>query len=137
MKTSIRLQRDRFSRFTPIVAIVVALSLFVSGCTTMQSVAVPGPRPDGAEQPVTVSAGDEVEIHLRNGQIYSFKVTAIESDSLVGGKIRVKFSDMTELKVRKVSKGYTAVTVGAILTTVLIGVVVYALAHMGPGMSGG
>jgi len=134
MKTSVPQLR---AGLAPLVCLLVSVCLFTSGCTTMQNVAVPGAHPAAGVSSATVHVGEEVEVHTRDAQMYTFKVTAIEDDALVGAKIRVKYADMIDLRARKISKGYTALSVGVIAYTILVVGILVALSHLGPGMTGG
>jgi hypothetical protein len=137
MKTKSQPCSLRASGFVASVATFLALCLFASGCTTLQSVALPTPGPAPAGKAFAVHVGDSVEIQTKAGPTLTFKVTAVEPDALVGEKVRVKYDDMSTLQVRRIAKGYTAMTAGAVVSTILLVGLIYALAHMGPGMSGG
>ena len=78
---------------------LTCLGLLLSGCTTVQSVAMPT-QPD---QPFAVHQGDHVQLQTKDGYVHSFTVTQIEQDALAGKDIRVKFQDIEVLQVKRMS----------------------------------
>ena len=75
----------------------VCLGLLLSGCSTVQNVAVPA-QPN---QAVAVHQGDHVQLQTKDGYVHSFTVTQIEQDALAGKDIRVKFQDIEILQVKR------------------------------------
>jgi len=93
------------------VVTVTCGCLLLSGCTTLQSVALPAQ----GTQPLPVRVGDKVEVQTITGQTLAFVITQIEPDALIGSDVRVNIVDITGLKVRRVAKirtGAMVVTVG-------------------------
>ena len=93
---------------------LTCLGLLLSGCTTVQSVAMPT-QPD---QPFAVHQGDHVQLQTKDGYVHSFTVTQIEQDALAGKDIRVKFQDIEVLQVKRmnlVKAGANAVEVTLIV----------------------
>jgi len=113
------------NRWQRMVAAVCAVTLLLSGCTTLHDVPVPsGETPPSLPQ---VKVGDDVVILTKTLQKKKFTVTAVEADALVGDGVRVAYADMATLGVKQVSKGATTVLL------VTIGVCVYlayATAHL-------
>lgn len=89
-----------------VVAMVVAMSLLVSGCVSMKN--VPLPEHGQPLQTVAVKAGNKVQVETRGGEILEFIVTVVEPEVLVGKregtdtKVRVRFQDIQELRVQHV-----------------------------------
>lgn len=111
-------------------ALLAGASLLLSGCTTTQSVAVPI---QGA--PVaSVHVGDDAQVQTKSGQTISFVVTQVESDTLVGKDVRVKFQDISSVQVKRLDKMQTAKAgAGVLLVAVLVAVAV-GLSQIGPGL---
>ena len=118
-----------------VIALLLGASVLLSGCTTMRNVAVPAPGQP--HETLAVKVGDKVDLRTKSSERYTFKVTAIESDSLVGidpavgHEVRVKFEDIASVQVKRVDPARTALA-GA--GGILIAAGVLALAYV---MSGG
>jgi hypothetical protein len=108
-----------------LTALALSAVIFLSGCTTLTSVA---PPKQGATLPeISVRVGDSIEARLKDGTLAAFKVTAIEPDSFVGAQQRIAFSQITELRVRHLSPGRTVGMVGIVFVgTLLVAFVVAA-----------
>ncbi len=107
----------------PLLALLTALSILLAGCVSMRSVPLPAPGQPAAS--VAVKVGDQVQVQTRSGETCEFKVTAVESDALVGKDRRVRFEDMSGLQVKHLDKLRTggavaATTLGVVLVAVLI-----------------
>ena len=89
------------------VALTLSLSLFFTGCTSLQTVPLTGV----AGPTVVVRPGDEVQVQTKDGQVHTFKVTAIESDALAAGQVRIRYDAMATLRVRRLDKSKTALVV--------------------------
>ena len=110
-----------------IVAMLLAVSILCTGCTTLRSVPVPAP---GQPQTESVKIGDKVEVVTKNGGKLAFTVTAIESEAFVGKAkevatpIRVSYDDIAGLQVRRVdalhTTGAVVVVVVAVAATIVL-----------------
>ena len=99
------------------VALVLSLTLLFTGCTSLQSVPLTGPSALTAY----IHPGDFVQAQTKDGQSQSFKVTALESDALVGRNVHIKYADLATLQVRRIDNTKTT-------WVVILGVVVVLLA---------
>ncbi len=117
------------------VATFICASLLLSGCSTMQGVAVPT-QPG---EKMVLQVGDEVNVQTRSGQTLAFKVTQIEDDALAGKDVRVRYRDIDNIQVRRVektSKGTVVViVVGVALAAGLISVLSHGVGFMPSGPS--
>jgi hypothetical protein len=105
------------SRWQRAIAVVSVVSFLVTSCTSLQTVAIPGP-----ENPSTLPAvkvGDTVDLTTRTTEHKHFKVTAVEVDALVGKGDRVAYADMATLNVVRIRKGPTIGIVVAVVVVVL------------------
>jgi hypothetical protein len=119
------------SQWRVIVTLLVVMSqLWTSGCTSMQTVQIPG----RAHVPA-VATGEYVSVTRVDGQKLEFKVTAVEPDALAGEKVRVPYRDIAKLEVRRHDRNETG-TVVAIVSGVLVIALGYALAHVAAPMPG-
>ncbi|HSC08640.1 MAG TPA: hypothetical protein VLD59_17580 [Steroidobacteraceae bacterium] len=109
--------------------LVAAILVWTSGCTSMQTVPMPG------KQVPAVAVGEKVSVTTVDGQKLAFKVTAIEPDALVGNGIRVRYQDIAKLEVRRHDRNETG-TVVAVVGGALVVAIGYALSHMPPPMMG-
>jgi hypothetical protein len=110
---------------------LLAMSLvWASGCTSMQSVPMPG-----SQRVPAVAVGEDVSVTRHDGQKLRFKVTAVEPDALVGSKMRVRYPDIAKLEVRRHDRNETG-TVVAVVGGALVVAIGYALSHMPPPMMG-
>jgi hypothetical protein len=120
----------KLSQLKAIVALVVALSCaWTSACTSMHTVPVPG------TQVPPVAVGEEVSVTTVDGQKLKFKVTGVEPDALAGAGVRVRYSDIAKLEVRRHDRNETG-TVVAVVGGALVVALGYALSHMPPPMMG-
>ena len=111
------------------VALLCA-SLFLTGCTTMHRVALP----TSASSTSAIHVGDHVQVLTKAGQTLSFTVSQIEPAALVGENVRVAFSNIADLHVRRADHGKTArFATAAVLLTGLVILISYA-AKFGPGL---
>lgn len=137
--------RSPFTRLSPllcfrsIVAMLVGVSILLSGCVSMQSVPPPVP---GQPQTVSVKIGDKVNVQTKSGEKLAFTVTAIEPEALVGkakaavNEMRVHYQDIASLQVERVDKVRTAVVV-VVSVVVLVGVAIAASGGIMSGWGGG
>jgi hypothetical protein len=119
------------SQWRVIVTLLVVMSqLWTSGCTSMQTVQMPG-----RAQVPAVATGEYVSVTRIDGQKLEFKVTAVEPDALAGEKVRVPYRDIAKLEVRRHDRNETG-TVVAIVSGALVIALGYALAHVAAPMPG-
>ena len=139
MKTHPAAPISRDFPFAPVVAFFLSISLFVSGCTTMQSVPLPGSGATaGPIAPaLAVHVGDQVRVRTTSGQILEFKVTALEPGALVGGNLRVTHDQIAGLEIKRTDKRATALTVVVVVIAVLLVGAGAAVAQSGIGLTGG
>jgi hypothetical protein len=95
----------------------------------MHTVPVPG------TQVPPVAVGEEVSVTTVDGQKLKFKVTGVEPDALAGAGVRVRYSDIAKLEVRRHDRNETG-TVVAVVGGALVVALGYALSHMPPPMMG-
>jgi hypothetical protein len=121
----------KLSHLKALVPLIVAKNLvWVSGCTSMQSVPMPG-----TQRVPAVTVGEEVSVTRVDGQKLRFKVTAVEPDALVGTQVRVRYQDIAKLEVRRHDRNETG-TVVAVVGGALVLALGYALSHIPPPMMG-
>lgn len=105
------------SRLRGALALVLSVSVLLSGCTTLTTIPVPAPN-----APVAVNPGDKVVAHTHAGQKLEFTVKRIEPTALVGEHTRVEFADIAKLEVRRPDEDKTVIlfTVGLVAACLLI-----------------
>ncbi|HSD75603.1 MAG TPA: hypothetical protein VLB75_12610 [Steroidobacteraceae bacterium] len=116
-----------------IVAVIVVASFFITSCASFQNVQLPT-----ADQPTAtpaVNVGDTVEATTREGAKRRFKVTAVESDGLVGQDVRVAYKDMTSLRVERQSASSGKTTAWIIVGVVAVAAIAAAAGGGGGGSS--
>jgi hypothetical protein len=127
---------------TAIVAVVVCLS---TACTTMRPVAA-----DAAGEQVRreVKVGETVRVLTKAGASHSFQVTAVEESSLsgnavklsgggseaVGARIDVRYLDIAQLEVQRVSGLKTGSVIAALALVALVAIVTGGGSHS-PGFN--
>jgi hypothetical protein len=144
MKGKIKMNtRSPFTNLSPlpgfrsIVAMLLGVSVLLSGCTTLRS--VPVPAPGQSSQTVSVKVGDKVEVQTKSGEKLAFTVTAIEPEALVGkakeavNEMRVRYQDIASLQVERVDKVRTTVAVVAIIVVLAGAGAAYAGSHVTVG----
>ena len=87
----------RTPRHVPVVALLLSLVMFLTGCTSLRTTPLPG----APGQSQAIRLGDDVRVQTKTGQTSSFKVTAVEPDALAGTGVRIKYDDMAGLQVRQ------------------------------------
>lgn len=106
------------------VSFVLLLGLIQPGCTTLKTA-----RADGLEHLISQARpGDTVEGTRRNGTEFSFVVTQVEKDALVGESRRVARADIRELKLTRFSPGRTTL---AVIGVVGLGLALASVASLG------
>jgi hypothetical protein len=112
------------------VATLVAVS-YLAGCASLQNV----PLGQNTPRPA-VEVGESVVVTTKSGEKKSFTVTAVESDALIGGSLRVSYAEMAQLDVKR--DGMTPGKRGLLIGAAVLGVIaVAAAAGGGGGGSGG
>jgi hypothetical protein len=112
-----------------LVLLSAGLGVLLAGCVSMRSVPLPVPGQPAAS--VAVKVGDRVRVQTRTGESFEFKVTAIESDALVGMDRRVRFDEMSGLQVKHLDKLRTGGAVAGTTIGVAVIVVLVVLATGG------
>jgi len=118
----------RTSGWQRAIALMIALNLILTACTSLQGVPLPGP-----DQPTAVPAvkvGETVEVTTRAGETKRFKVTAVESDALVGKDVRVAYKDMTSLQVERSDGAKTGMVAWIVGGVVLTAGLIWAIDHL-------
>jgi hypothetical protein len=106
------------------LVILLSASLLASSCATVRD--VPLPLVIDATHLPDVHVGDRVVVTRKNGTTESFRITAIQSEALLGRTVRVSYSDISSIEVRRVSIWRTSGVVVGVLVAAA-GAVVYAL----------
>ena len=118
----------RTSGWQRAVALIVVLNFLLTACASLQGVPLPGP-----DQPTAVPAvkvGETVEVTTRAGETKRFKVTAVESDALVGKDVRVAYKDMTSLQVERSDGAKTGMVAWIVGGVVLTAGLIWAIDHL-------
>ena len=129
----------RKSRFRSLVALMTGVSVLFTGCVSMRS--VPLPVSGQPAQTVAVKVGDKVQVQTKSGETFVFKVTSVESDTLVGkvdplGKeVRIKYQDIASLQVERVDAVRTSLA-GVETVLIIVGVATLVFVLSG-GIGGG
>ena len=111
------------------LALVVVATFLSTGCTSLQGVPIshsqePIPRP-------AVEVGESVVVTNMKGEKVKFTITAVEADALVGKNVRVPYTEIQTLDVRRVDNahsGVVAIVIGVVATVALL---VYLLEDAG------
>jgi len=118
----------RTPRHVPAVALLLSLVIFVTGCTSLHTTAVPG----APGQVSAIRPGDAVQVQTKAGQTSSFKVTAVESDALTGTGVRIKYDDMAGLQVRRPDMMKTGLLVVLVAASAVVVAGMVTPIHFGP-----
>ena len=113
-------------------AALLTIAIFLTtGCTSM--ISVPLTRSDQTVAP-DVKVGESVLVTKKDGTKQKFTVLKIEDDALVGHNVRVNYSEMAAIEVRRNdgAQGHKAMLIGGLL----LGAVAVAVAT-GGGHGGG
>ena len=97
------------------IAVLCAVSFLLTSCYSLNPVMIPS----GESPPAlpAVQVGDTVVVTTRKTtEKKTFVVTAVEADAVVGKGVRVAYTDMTSLNVKRFRKGATTL---AVVITVL------------------
>jgi hypothetical protein len=103
---------------------LLSASLLVSSCTTVRDVPLP-PVIDANHLP-TLHVGDRVEVTRKDGSSEKFRITAIQGEALLGKTVRVSYSDISSIEVRRISLWRTSGVVVGVLVAAA-GAALYAL----------
>ena len=109
------------SRWQRTLTLVVIASFLSTGCTSLQGVPIahseqPIPRP-------AVKVGESVVVTNMIGEKVKFSVTAVEVDALVGKNVRVPYTEIAALDVRRVDNAHSgalAIVLGVVATVALL-----------------
>jgi hypothetical protein len=118
-----------YSPVTRAIALIITLVFALTACTSLQGVSMPT---DGKTPAVKV--GERVEVTKKSGETIEFRVTAVEPDALVGKDVRVPYSDISILQVERSDPAQTGATLWIVGGVILVGLLIYGLEHMGPGI---
>lgn len=113
---------------------VCVLVCFSTACTTMRPVSA-----DGAGEQVRreVKVGDTVRVLTKAGASHSFQITAVDESSLagnavrlsgggsdaVGARIDVRYQDIAQIEVQRVSGLKTASVIAAVVLVAFVAIV--------------
>lgn len=117
------------NKWQRVIAFVCCASFFVTSCTSLNQVSIPGAETTAAVPAVQV--GDSVVITTKTGEKKSFKVTAVEAAALAGKDARVLYTDMASLSVKHTHAGKTAIAIAAVVIGILI---IVAMTSLGDGI---
>jgi hypothetical protein len=97
------------------VAWLSVFAFLATGCTSLQPVALT-PSGTSVTRP-DVKSGESVVVTKKDGTQQTFTVLKVEDDALVGHNLRVLYTDMSSLEVKRTdgSTGKTALIVGAVV----------------------
>lgn len=108
------MKTTRSPRATLLVALLAAGCLG-SGCTTLQPVVLT----HSAAHP-ELRVGDDVRVRTTRGETLTFEVSALDDDGLAGRDVRVRYAEIEQLQVRRISKGRTTAAVVATAALVVL-----------------
>jgi len=87
-----------------------------TGCTSLQPIETSsGQLQDQTYLETVIKNGDTIHVTMKNGVSHEFTVTELTDQFINGGDINIPLSDISSIKVKKVSIGKTAAVVGAII----------------------
>lgn len=117
------------SRWQRAIALAVIATFLTSSCMSLQGVPIshsedPMPRP-------AVKVGESVVVTNMKGEKQKFTVTAVEADALVGKNVRVPYTDIQALDVRRIDGAQTGVVGIVVGVVALVGLLAYFLDHAG------
>lgn len=115
-----------------VIALLMAAAVLLSGCVSMKTVALPAPGQPAAA--VAVKVGDRIQIGLRTGETFLLKVTAVETEALVGRaeasgqNVRIAYADIAKLQVQRMDAARTSLAgVGTVLIIIGVAAAVFLL----------
>lgn len=111
------------SLFQRAVALVVLTTFLTTGCASLQPVT-----------PGAVTVGQSVVVKTTAGETRQFKVTGVENDALVGENVRVPYSEIASVDVRR--EGEHKMKPGVIIAIVAAVGLAVALGGGGGGSGG-
>ena len=80
-------------------------------CTSLQPIESTGGNGSRISYEEVLNSGDDVRIHTVDGEMYEFRVTAVDSGQIEGGEISISTDEISSVEVRVFSKGRTAALV--------------------------
>ena len=113
-----------------VVALALVLLLLIQGCSTVRPVEMtPEVLQQQIESTKLIEVGDSVEIVTADGQKYTFDVTKVDKEQIIGKDVAIPIKDIVALHTREFSGGKTALLVGA--TAVSVWLIVSAITVFG------
>jgi hypothetical protein len=123
------------NHWTRSMALLTTGAFLTTGCTTLQHVPLQGAGSAEAAQRPDVKVGESVVVTRKDGEKQAFTVTAVDTDAVAGKNVRIAYTDIASLDVRRsdAHANKMALIVGA----VVVGVAAAAAAGGGGGGSSG
>ena len=113
-----------------VVALALVLLLLIQGCSTVRPVEMtPEVLQQQIESTKLIEVGDSVEIVTADGQKYTFDVTKVDKEQIIGKDVAIPIKDIVALHTHEFSGGKTALLVGA--TAVSVWLIVSAITVFG------
>ncbi|MCP4271612.1 MAG: hypothetical protein GY781_06535 [Gammaproteobacteria bacterium] len=94
----------------------VLIFVMSTGCTSLRSVGMSSEQlqnPNYLQN--TVKKGDDIEVIMKDGTRYNFRITALTDQLIIGKNISIPIHDISTLAIEKISFGKTAALVGAVI----------------------
>jgi len=111
-----------------LIAILVSVSIILTGCASLQGVPVPRTKERAA-----VKVGERVEITTRGEGTKKFKVEEVTDEGLAGEGTRVAYADMTSLQVERSDPAHNGVVLWVLGGIVALGLLIWAVEQAGTG----
>ena len=108
------------------IASICIVSYLLASCTTLQEARVPE---NATQARSAVSVGDNAVIHTKSGAKKAFRITAIEADAIVGKNVRIAYSEIESLSIKRLS------TTRVVTITLLVAVAIVLVATNKAGHS--
>jgi hypothetical protein len=117
----------QYTTFLRIISVLLIINLI--GCTSLQTIEAP---PDKLHEQLKhehlVKVGDKVRIITEDKKEHQFVVTAITEDEIRGEDVTIPIDSIIALETRKFSTGKTALLAGGITGTMLVIMIIIAVA---------
>ena len=111
----------------------IFLVLFlVGGCSTMKPIDM---SPEEVQEKISagevLGVGDDVKLTTRDNAVHEFKVTSITDEQVLGDNIEIPIDDIVGIETKQFSAGRTVGAAAAAGGTVLLWIIIGALAFGG------